>query len=126
MSALLIDPPTEDLALRRWVHVEPGSRPMPVRQPAPVREHPRRSPVGKPTECPAPGGRPRGVRPPVVRAHPVPARTEQGLSLTPRGLAVVVTVFLVLMATSAAVLVGGFLSVSNEPPVPVAGQVQRA
>lgn len=108
MSALLVD----DLV------VPVPTRPQPSRW-----RHVRRGPQARPERAGQPGGRPEGVvapqlgsaavRTPVARAS---ATTLSGSwQLTDRGIAAVVILFLAVVAVSAAVLVGAFLSVSDAP-----------
>ncbi|MCA0294399.1 MAG: hypothetical protein LCH96_03615 [Actinobacteria bacterium] len=106
MSALLVD----DL------YVTVPTRPQPGRW-----RHVENSPQARPQSAALPGGRPQGVTaPPVRRVAPatrptVTAAPSAGWHLTDRGIAVVVVFFLAVVATAAAVLVTGFLSVSNDP-----------
>ena len=107
MSVLLVDelevqPPIR-LQPKRWRHVarKPEARPQLVGLPG-----------GRPGGVAAPelgGAVAAGVRRPEVAATPTPLR------LTERGLAVVVTFFLALVATAAVVLVTSFLTVSDAP-----------
>lgn len=82
-----------------------------------------RGPVARPNHPGAPGGRPLTAAAPLVRARvsaPVAIAVGQGLQLTRRGLALVMTVFLGAVAAGVVTLVAGFLAVPNEPAVPVA------
>ena len=76
-----------------------------------------RGPVARPHHPGAPGGRPAVLPAPLVRAA-APARVVvgEGLTLTRRGLAVAVTLFLGVAAAAALTLVTSFFGVSNEPP----------
>ncbi|MFT4218761.1 MAG: hypothetical protein QM619_16490 [Micropruina sp.] len=80
-----------------------------------------RGPIARPNHPATPGGRPTVAVAPAVRAQqpaPVAVAVGQGLQLTRRGLAVVMTVFLGAVAAGVLTLVAGFLAVSNEPVVP--------
>lgn len=119
MSALLVDlanPMAAGVAERQWVHVDrPRARSLRSGRMA-----------GRAGFRSAPTGRPRGVAAPTLRPQPRTADAgASSLQLTRRGLAVIVSGFLLLMAVSVVVLVTGFLSVSNEPAAAataVAGQ----
>lgn len=116
MSAL----PVDDLVVRvptgpqstRWRHVESG-------------------PQSRPQLVGLPGGRPQGVAAPrlrpasVSRPLPRPTATRDSWQLTDRGIAVVVVLFLTVVAVAAVVLVGAFLSVSDAP-VPASPEVPVA
>ena len=118
MSALLID----DLVITA------PTRPQPARW-----RHVERGPQARPQRAGSPGGRPEGVTAPQLRSAPA---TRPGVrpsarpasdawQLTDRGIAVAVLLFLSVVAVSAVVLVGAFLSVSDAP-VPAAPQVPVA
>ncbi|MGC3993565.1 MAG: hypothetical protein QM779_05490 [Propionicimonas sp.] len=108
MSALLL----EDLLV-----------PVPTAVPQPVRwRHVERSPQARPVTA-LPGGRPLGVVAPPVQVpasatatvRPAAAPRRSDWQLTDRGIAVVVTFFLAVVAVATVVLVTAFLSVSDAP-----------
>lgn len=90
----------------------------------------QRGPVARPSHPASPAGRPAvAAAPPLVRARvsaPVEIALGQGLQLTRRGLAVVMTVFLGVVAAGVLTLLGGFLAISNDPSVPQAPSVLQA
>ena len=107
MSALLVDE----------MVVQAPSRQQPRRW-----RHVNRGPEGRPNLVALPGGRPAGVAAPELRSArvaPAPRTTQAAavapLQLTDRGIAVIVVLFLALVATAVVVLVSGFLAVSNDP-----------
>ncbi len=106
MSAVLVEEMviTPTTARPRWRHVPQG-----------------RGPIARPSHPGTPGGRPAAATAPLVRARvaePVAIAVGQGLQLTRRGLAVVMTVFLGAVAAGVLTLVAGFLAVPNEPAGP--------
>ncbi|MFT4295494.1 MAG: hypothetical protein QM582_08785 [Micropruina sp.] len=114
MSAVLVEETmvTPTVTRPRWRHVAQT-----------------RGPIARPNHPATPGGRPAVAVAPLVRAQapaPVPVVVGQGLQLTRRGLAVVMTVFLGAVAAGVLTLVAGFLAVPNEPAVPQAPAVVAA
>ncbi|MBK8446392.1 MAG: hypothetical protein IPL41_06830 [Micropruina sp.] len=79
-----------------------------------------RGPIARPHHPVAPGGRPVIATAPLVRVRtPAPSVVAQpGLQLTRRGLAVVMGVFLGMVAAATVTLVVGFFSVSDLPVTP--------
>lgn len=110
MSAMLVDEAiaTQVTTTRpRWRHVQQT-----------------RGPVARPSNPVAPGGRPAATMVPLVRARvAAPVVVQQGLQLTRRGLAVVMGLFLGVVAVAAVTLVVAFFSVSNDPRVPAPASV---
>ncbi len=87
-----------------------------------------RAPIARPNHPGAPGGRPAGGVAPLVRARvsePGAIAVGQGLQLTRRGLAVVMTVFLGAVAAGVFTLVAGFMAVPNEAGLPQSPAVSR-
>ena len=105
MSAMLVDEAlttTQVTTRPRWRHV-PTTR----------------GPVARPSNPVAPGGRPSVGAVPLVRAcSAAPVVAHQNLQLTRRGLAVVMGLFLGVVAVAAVTLVVAFFSVPNEARVP--------
>ncbi|MCW3157866.1 hypothetical protein [Micropruina sonneratiae] len=109
MSAMLVDETVQTAAVNpattrpRWRHVP--------RQ---------RGPIARPQHPATSGSRPLGPAAPLIRratpaaAEPV-VEVAPGWRLTRRGLAVVMAVFLSVVAAGVVTLVAGFLAVSNEP-----------
>lgn len=118
MNALLVDlanPMVAGVAERQWTHVDR------TRSRLPRSRQVARGCAGRAGVRSAPTGRPCGVAAPTLRARSrVAGAAASSLQLTRRGLAVIVSAFLLLMAVSVVVLVASFLSVSNDPPATTA------
>jgi hypothetical protein len=107
MSAMLIETVRDDELAAPRVGSAPRWRHVPQ----------TRGPVARPMHPAAPGGRPSAApAAPLVRvARPVAAPASQGWQLTRRGLAVVMTLFLGMVAAATITAVAAFVTISNEP-----------